>query len=326
MIFIFIHSQATLDSAGIANDEVSNHKDVALSEIAKGERAVMDMIAAFQNFMSPFSVPNVDNLYYISSRRPVSEEIAKDLLTVDTHGINAYKPFVHERLVQKTTSIHSLIKRMKLKTFTSSAMTKSVTRSSKKMKELAAERNVFGQYILLSMKHKLCMDKVMSYPLGPVSWSLATADGAPVRTDKAKLLHKLEESHIVSAGPESAVYIIDGNAMFQALIQIPDTFGELAERIFVNLRNATRVDFVTDTYREQSIKNIERNRRGTSQEFLVHGPLTRVPREFKTFLCNSSNKKQLISLILKEWKGDAYASRLKGRQLLGLWGDKLVTK
>lgn len=209
---------------------------------------------------------------------------------------------------------------MKLKTFTSSVVTTSVTSSSKKMKELAAERNVFGQLILLSIQDKLCMEKVMSYPLGPVPWSLATADDAPVKTDKAKLLHKLE-GHIVCTRPDSAVYVTDGNAMFQALTQIPDTFGELAERIFVNLPYATRVDFVTDTYQEESIKNIERDPRGTSQEFLVRGPLTRVPREFKKSLCNSFNKKQLITLILKEWKGDAYASRLKGWQLMVVCGE-----
>lgn len=297
------------------------HKDVTLSETTKGERAVMNMMTAFQNFMNPFNIPNVDHLYCISSGRPVSQEITKDLLTVDTHGTNAYKTFVQERLVQKTVSIHSPIKRMKLKTFASSAVTTYVTNSSKKRKEVIAERNVFGQLILLSMKHKLCMEKVMSYQLGPVPWSLATADGAPVKTEKAKLLHKLEEGHIVSTRPESAVYVIDGNAIFQALTQIPHTFGELAEHIFVSLPNTTRVDFVTDTYQEHSIKNIERDRRGTSQEFLVHGLLTRVPRDFKKFLCNSSNKKQLINIILKAWKGDVYASRLKGRQLMVVCGE-----
>lgn len=141
-----------------------------------------------------------------------------------------------------------------------------------------------------------------------------------MKTDKAKLLHNLEEGHIICTRPDSAVYVINGNAMFHALTQIPDTFGELAERIFVNLPYATRVDFVTDTYQEESIKNIERDRRGTSQEFLVRGPLTRDYHEFKEFLCNSSNKKQLITLILKEWKGDAYVSRLKGRQLMVVSG------
>ncbi|KAJ8039087.1 hypothetical protein HOLleu_16699 [Holothuria leucospilota] len=94
--------------------------------------------------------------------------------------------------------------------------------------------------------------------------------------------------------------------MFQALSQIPETFGELAQHIFAQPPNSTRVDFVTDTYQQQSIKNIERERRGTSQDFLIHGHLTRVPSNYKQFLANSSWQtvptKQLIRLILDEWK------------------------
>ena len=321
VIFCYLPFQAALDSAGIVNDEMSNHKDVTRSEIAKGERAVTGMISAFQNFTNPFSILDHDNLYCISSGRPISEEIAQDLLAVDSKGKAAYQSFVQERLVEKTTSVHSPIKRLKLKTFTSLAVRKPVTSSCKKKKELVAERNVFGQLITIAMKHQLCMEKVMSYPLGPVPWSLATADGSPVKTDKSKLLHKLEEGHTMTTRPVSAVYVIDGNAMFQAFTQIPATFGELAERLFVSIPNAERVDFVTDTYQEHSIKNTERSRRGSSQEFLVRGPLTKVPREFKKFLCNSKNKMQLINLLLQEWKGDAYAPRLKGRELFFVCGE-----
>jgi len=290
--------QATLDSAGIGDDEMSNHKDVNPSEIVKEELAVHKMIIAFQNFINPFEVPNVHKLYCISSGRPVSDEIAIDLLSVDKQGTNAYNSFVQERLVQKKVSFHAPIKRLKLKTFASMAVKTAVTSSAKKTKELVAERNVFGQLILLAMKHELCMEKVMSYPLGPVPWSLATADGAPVKTDKAKLLHKLEEGHTLTSRPDSAVHIIDGNVMLQALTQIPQTFEELAQRIFVQLSNTTHVDFITDTYQPQSIKNVEMDRRGTSQEFLIQGPSTRVPHDYKHFLTNS-NKTQLIHLILQ---------------------------
>ena len=201
------------------------------------------------------------------------------------------------------------------------AVKASVTSSAKKTKELAAERNVFGQLVLLAMDHELCMEKVMSYPLGPVPWSLATADGAPVKTDKAKLMHKLEEGHAMTTRPESVVHVIDGNAMLQAITQLPETFGDLAQRIFFLLPTTKRVDFVTDTYHELSIKNVERDRRGTSQQFLIHGPLTRVPRDSKTFLANSTNKEQLIRLILQEWKQDKYARKLKGRQVMFVCGE-----
>lgn len=97
------------------------------------------MVTASLNFMNPFIVPNVDSLHCTSSGEPVSEEITEDLLTVDTLGTNAYMYFVQKRLVQKTCSIQSPLKRMKLKTFPSSAVTISVTSSTKKTKELVTE-------------------------------------------------------------------------------------------------------------------------------------------------------------------------------------------
>ena len=73
----------------------------------------------------------------------------------------------------------------------------------------------------------------MSYQLGPVPWTLTTADGAPVKSDKAKLLHNLEGTVDVSENPvrEETVYIYDGNALLQAMQQVPDTFEEVADRV-----------------------------------------------------------------------------------------------
>ena len=84
----------------------------------------------------------------------------------------------------------------------------------------------------------------MCYPLGPVPWSLATADGKPVKTDKSKLLHCLEGTSNVADSPnqQNSSYIIDGNALIQAQAEITATFGELADAIFDQLPKTERVD------------------------------------------------------------------------------------
>ena len=99
---------------------------------------------------------------------------------------------------------------------------------------MRAERNVFGQLVLLSLKHNISMEKTLCYPLGPVPWSLATADGKPVKTDKSKLLHCLEGTSNVANRPsrQNSSYIIDGNALIQAKAGTPAPFGELADAIF----------------------------------------------------------------------------------------------
>jgi len=53
------------------------------------------------------------------------------------------------------------------------------------------------------------------------------------------------------------VYVCDGNAFLQSLTSLPDTFEDVAERVFSLLPNTPRVDFVTDTYQPAPIKSFE---------------------------------------------------------------------
>ena len=61
---------------------------------------------------------------------------------------------------------------------------------NKKELKIIAQRNVYGQLLMTSQEHSIDLEKLFSYPLGPVPWSLATGDGRPEKTDKAVLLHK----------------------------------------------------------------------------------------------------------------------------------------
>ena len=140
---------------------------------------------------------------------------------------------------------------------------------------MRAERNVFGQLVLLLHKHNISMEKTLCYPLGPVPWSLATADGKPVKTDKSTLLYSLDGTSNVADKPsrQNSSYIVDGNAFIQAHAGIPAAFGEMADATFDQLPKPDRVDFVTNRYISCSFEENERLLRGTSQALLVKGPL-----------------------------------------------------
>ena len=79
------------------------------------------------------------------------------------------------------------------------------------------------------------------------------------------------------------------------------------------LPKVSRVDFDTDTFLTHSIKNPERSRRGASATFLFKGSLTKIPRNWKSFLTNTVNKVKLIQFLLGEWKQDKYANKLNNR-------------
>lgn len=138
-----------------------------------------------------------------------------------------------------------------------------------------------------------------------------------MKTDKAKLLHSLEANITLSEKPNDrdVIYIYDGNALLQDITGLPDTFEELAEKILDGLPKVERLDFVTDTYKEDSIKSTERKRGGSSETFLITGPRTKIPRDWKAFMCNSENKKQLIKLPMSEWEKDKFAHKLVVRRI-----------
>ena len=63
---------------------------------------------------------------------------------------------------------------------------------------------------------------VLKYPLGPLSWSIATPDGAPAKTAKATLFHilegKAEDTEVV---PSSAVWILNQMDLLQTMKSAP---------------------------------------------------------------------------------------------------------
>ena len=148
------------------------------------------------------------------------------------------------------------MKKQNLKTFANQAKTSLVQGKARKNIEITAERNVFGQLVILALQHELSLERVLSYLLGPIPWALATSDGAMIKTDKAKLMHCLKDKSHLAQRPTVGFqcYIVDGNALLQAMVSRPSTFRELAEYVFQQLPRPQRVDFVTDSYHPLSIK------------------------------------------------------------------------
>ena len=78
------------------------------------------------------------------------------------------------------------------------------------------------------------------------------------------------------------------------MTELPQTYYEFPWKFLSSLpKGYKRVDLVADTYREISIKNGERQERGTSALFIINFPQSKLPREFKNFLKNGENKTRL---------------------------------
>lgn len=61
------------------------------------------------------------------------------------------------------------------------------------------QRDLIGQFLCISLKKSLDIDKVLSYPLTPVPLSMCHIDGSICKTNEAILLKVLEqqiEAHV----------------------------------------------------------------------------------------------------------------------------------
>ncbi|GFR97306.1 hypothetical protein ElyMa_004474500 [Elysia marginata] len=261
-----------------------------------------------------------DGLASLASGRKVQEDVADDLLSVERKGKELFESFVKNRLKKKTEGFHKPLQRNKTKTF--SSLKKATTlKKDKNVVKVKAQRNLFGQLLVLSQEDNIDLQKVLQYPLTPTQWSLATPDGWLLKTNKATLLRKLTLENSLKfddyAKNRNTAYIVDGNALMQSFSTIPNTFGEIAESTFSSLPQTACVHFVTDTYKEDSIKNCERLRRGSSVKnvYLLRGLSTTVPEHWKYFLCCNENKRSLIRFLLNEWESDKYATKLVNKKV-----------
>ena len=129
------------------------------------------------------------------------------------------------------------------------------------------------------------LDLLMSYTLTPVPHTLGTPDGYFTKTNKAALLHfVLDDLTEQVTYPLDAFYIQDGNALFHELKDIPPSFGDICLKGLDQMVCQANFLFSTDRYDENSVKGQERLRRGVSEKFIIDGPATRKPVDWKVLL------------------------------------------
>jgi hypothetical protein len=318
---------ATLDCLNMTSDEADGHKANRPTEIRHSEEAVSKLVSAFRNFMNPFDVPDhaVNQLFCLSSGKPASEIVTENMLKYVSNGEEAANKFINERLLSNKVKFHDPLKKQRLQTFEAMAVTKTMTTTQQKAVRVKAERNFIGHLLMMANKYgkEIDLDKLFAYPLSPIPWSLATADGSFMKTNKAQLMHMLEERSAARdyEMPTDCTVIMDGNALLQSLTNLPETFGGLALIVFNCLPKVSVVHFVTDSYHSNSIKQSERDRRGSSSKYVIGGRMTKLPRDFSSFMHNSENKTQLISFLLKEWQSQDYLDRLRNRIVYFVCGE-----
>eukprot|EP00794_Sanderia_malayensis_P002872 gene2872-3322_t len=173
------------------------------------------------------------------------------------------------------------------------------------------------------------MKEVLWYSLGPIPWSLALPDGGLVKTVKSKLLNVVEVGvETVASAPMGSVVIYDGMVLLQQLdgIQL-DTFGEMSQHVLERIlkNNAEVIYFVTDQYKADSGKGLERAKRASSGAIhvIIGRPDQKRPQQFKKFLGDPRNKLELVQFILNDWSHPTrYLEKLRNRQIFATMEER----
>lgn len=283
------------------------------SEILKSNKMVEKIMVVLRTqFINPFQ-PDIDKdeLFNLVSGYPAPENVRNCLLTLESRGKELMDEFQGRITTESTesskTDFFSPIKREALKTFKNLAV-KTKLKSKGKTKELTFQRDILGMLVAYSNKHKTGVDleKVLCFPLAPVSIPLSTQDGAIRKTVKSKLYDASKSDLSIvnhdALPPASTMrtYLIDLVAAIRSLVGTGSTIREMASRIMATVPSQyTTIFIVCDTYKDNSIKGGERQARGVSERYVLTSPDMKVPHDFTSFLRNGENKEMLINLIQK---------------------------
>lgn len=289
-------------------------------------------MSTLEGWTNPFKCQKQD-LVCLSTGKKATDEVASDLLQAKDVGERAYRSFSKERLEPnesqaKQVKFNDKMSKTKLKTFSNLNKKVKLGKGTPKEVVLKADRALFAHMIVIAEARKLSMKEVLTHPLGPIPWSLAASDGSLRKTAKSSLAKELQKNvPAVDTLPQQSACIIDGMAMVQKLKGDHKTFAEVADTLLTMVlregATSTRIDVVFDVYRNISIKNIEREKRGDEMgnEFRSIRPDHKVV-QWKKFLSNTDNKQQLITFIVTEWRKEPCRKRLPGKTLYATAGEE----
>ena len=160
---------------------------------------------------------------------------------------------------------------MKLATFSSLHKTK-ICKTNNKVIALKSSKDLFEKIAIIAQESSVDMRSLLKYPLVPLPLALAEKDRTLKRTAKSVLLNKLEGG-MVTIEELSSNYCmtIDGMAVRQ-LKGSGLTHKEFAEKLLKSvikiIKNSKRIHVVFDVYLDNSIKDVERNRRSHGELLL----------------------------------------------------------
>ena len=180
------------------------------------------------------------------------------------------------------------------------------------MVSVKGDRELSGRLLVAAKGRDIDLKRVLSYELSPVPLSLAHLNGTLRKTPKSVLLTEIEKTVKVESTMPHQTKELKTAHIFDAMAQVhklgsfgSKTFKDLAKKHYefitspLGHNGCERVDLIFDQYKNHSIKQGERIRRGDhlSMDVDIHHPDVSIPMQWNKFLLNTRNKQRLCDFL-----------------------------
>ncbi|GFW41130.1 uncharacterized protein TNCV_841711 [Trichonephila clavipes] len=167
------------------------------------------------------------------------------------------------------------------------------------------QRDLFGRLLGISMTNKDDIEKVLGFPLTPITTSMCHADDSICKTDKAQLI-KVFEKKVSKVNQQSLFFeisILDGFFMLHIMKEVPQTFNGISKKFLqmISQFKSPRIDMVFDQYFTPSIKDCERLRRNKTTSTVSIRTNRIWHHIFANELKNTQFKEALIKIFIDHW-------------------------
>ena len=182
-------------------------------------------------------------------------------------------------------------------------------------------KDVFTRLLVfVAQRSILDLPHFLSLSITKLRMALALLYGTPVKTQKAKLLHKLEDLQDPNHNLDNINFthhIFDGRLLLHSILATTPsetTYSFVARNILSSVCYGTSsyIYVCFDHYTNFSIKQCERELRGVDDRvYVISGPNQVLKQKGSQLLKNSNFKEELVKFLMQKWKKDHYINFLK---------------
>lgn len=263
--------------------------------------------------INPFNCDlNREKLFNLSTGKAASSETTEFLSNVETIGIEQMQAFIRECKVDASRFERPLRKNV-IKNF-SSEIFKNKQSSIKNITDTKYEKNILGHILCLSLKEKIDLASIFSYPLTAVPHSLAHFDGSMLSNNnqKAEFINLMLSKIDVPQNNSPAAFdvdVIDGFYLLENLREPPMKYGAFASMVLENIcsTNAREVHLIF--HKDQSPSpgdvNMKKHRElyeNSTINFKIKGPNQERSSNLKNCLISSSFRNEIVQFLVDHWK------------------------